>query len=113
MYTKSKIQQIIESIEMKNNFKDGLKNLMEKYNIEDSIFVSYCGNTKEVTGGYFTIREEVDSIDKAVELCDIRTEGIRIMENQKFQIGCVCGLLSACPKSGKILDIDKIKYVNE
>lgn len=111
MFTKSKIQQIRESIDIKNNFKDGLNNLMEKYNIVDSIFVSCNGQAKEVTRGYFTVKGEYDSIDEALSNCDLGTDGVRIMENKKFQTGYVCGILSGCPKEGKILDITQIEYI--
>lgn len=111
MFTKSKIQQITETLECKNSFKEGLNQLMEKYNIEDSIFVFVNGQAKEVTKGYFTIKEEYDNLKDAVSNCDITSNGIRIMENSKFQIGCIYGLLSACPKDDKILDISNIEYV--
>ena len=39
MLTKSKIQLIQESIKVANDFKTGLENIMEKYTIEDSIFM--------------------------------------------------------------------------
>lgn len=111
MFTKSKIQQITEALEYKNSFKEGLNQLMEKYNIEDSIFVFMNGQAKEVTKGYFTIQGEYDSLKEAISNCDLISNGIRIMENNKFQVGYICGLLSACPKDGKILDISNIEYV--
>lgn len=105
MFTKSRIQQITESISVKNNFKEGLENLMEKYNVADSIFVSLNNQVQEVTRGYFAITNEYDTIQEAIQNCDMRTEGIRIINNKRFQTGQVCGILSACPKDKEILDI--------
>ena len=39
MYTKSIIQQTIEALRAKDNFRAAIESLMEKYNIEDSVFV--------------------------------------------------------------------------
>ena len=39
MYTKSIIQQTAENLKLKDNFRMALENLMEKYNIEDSVFI--------------------------------------------------------------------------
>lgn len=107
MFTKSRIQQITESIQSKNNFKEGLDQLMEKYNIQDSIFVSLKGQAQEVTRGYFAITKEYNNLQDAINECDTRIEGIRIINNEKFQRGQVVGVLSACPKDCEILDINQ------
>ena len=39
MQTKSKIQLIRESLAMASDYREGLENLMNKYTIEDSVFV--------------------------------------------------------------------------
>ena len=53
MYTKSVIQQIVENCKVKDNFRAAINNLMEKYNIEDSVFVLKNGFLHEAVGGYF------------------------------------------------------------
>lgn len=105
MFTKSKIQQITESIQLKSEFKEGLEALMEKYNIQDSIFVTSNHQTCEVTKGYFAISKEFDNLKDAINECNICREGIRVINNEKFQVGFISNLLSACPKDSKILDI--------
>lgn len=105
MFTKSKIQQITESIQLRNEFKEGLENIMEKYNIQDSIFVSINHQTCEVTKGYFAISKEFDNLKDAINECNLNNEGIRVINNEKFQVGTISNLLSACPKDSKILDI--------
>lgn len=109
MYTKSLIQQNIENIRLKESFNDGLNNLMDKYNIEDSIFI-YNGSVKEVTNGYFVESKEFDNLKDAINNYDINM-GIRIMENERFQIGYIYNQLSQCPKDSHILDIQVYENV--
>jgi hypothetical protein len=43
MLTKSKIQLLKERYEIANNYREGLENLMDKYIIEDSVFIYMNG----------------------------------------------------------------------
>lgn len=113
MYTKSIIQQKAEIINAKNNFKQSLEQLMEKFNIEDSVFV-YAGNVtgmKEIVEGYFVIDAEYDNINEAMSECDINTMGIRIIENDKFQVGKIHTLITECEKDKKVFDLKRLKDV--
>ena len=111
MYTKSLIQQNLEILHLKENFNDGVSSLMEKYNIEDSIFVINNGSVKELTKGYFVIENEYDNIDDAIRNCNINTQGIRVVENKKFTTGTIYYNLSKCPKGANILDIELYENV--
>lgn len=108
MFTKSKIQQILEAREVKNQFMESLQYLMEKYNIEDSIF-SYSGKLVEVTKGYFEVGEEYSNIKEAIANYKDGM-GIRVMNNKTFQLGNIHLLISECDKNKTIMDIDR--YVN-
>ena len=108
MYTKSKIQIINESLQVKDNFKRGLEELMEKYIIEDSVFVIQ-ESVKEVTKGYFNINNEYSNLQEAIRNCNVTKQGIRIMENKSFQVGDIYNNLSEC-ESEKILDIERLEY---
>lgn len=113
MYTKSVIQQKAEIINAKNDFKQSLEQLMEKYNIEDSVFV-YAGNnigTQEVVEGYFVIDAEYDNINEAMSECDINSMGIRIIENKNFQVGKIHNLISECEENKKVFDLKRLKDV--
>ena len=105
MFTKSRIQQITETIQIRNEFKEGLEQLMEKYNIQDSIFTTVNHQVREVTNGYFAVVKEFDNFNDAINECNILTECIRIINNDKFQIGVISNSLSNCPENAKILDI--------
>jgi hypothetical protein len=107
MFTKSKIQQILESREHINNFSESLSYIMEKYNIEDSIFIYSNGSAKEVTKGYFEVICEYNSIKEAAKDIDLNTMGIRIINNDKFQLGNVKKLISECDREKTIMDINK------
>lgn len=111
MYTKSKIQLINEALLLKSEFESGLKNIMEKYQVEDSIFI-YNKNVYEATKGYFVINEEYSDLHEAISNCNIFQQGIRIIDNSKYQVGYIFNSLSECPKDKQILDIDCLEYTN-
>lgn len=111
MYTKSKIQLINEALMLKSNFKEGLENIMEKYQIEDSIF-AFDNKVKEVTNGYFSIDNEYANLHEAVSNCNIFMQGIRIINNEKYQVGSIFNMLSECPSGKQILDINSLEYTN-
>lgn len=108
MYTKSLIQMNLELFNIKENFYDSLTNIMEKYNIEDSVFVTINKETKELTKGYFVIENEYNNINDAIKNMDISSMGLRIIENKKFQTGNIYNNLSQCPKDKNKLDIDRL-----
>lgn len=111
MYTRSIIKQIKDVLEVKESFNEGLTSLMDKYNVEDSIFVISEGSVKEVVKGYFVITKEFDTLKEALHECDVRCMGIRIIANNKFQIGNIYQNLSQCPKEGQIFDINTLENV--
>lgn len=106
MYTRSLIQQNLEILKAKENFNEGVSSLMEKYNIEDSIFVISNGSVKELTKGYFVIEKEYDNINEAIRNCNINTQGVRVVENNKFMVGSIFSHLSQCPENSNILDVE-------
>lgn len=105
MYTRSKIQQVLESVQIKNNLKEGLKNIMDKYNIEDSIFTIYNNNVVEVTKGYCVLKEEFDNLDEAISKGNI----IRVINNSKFYVVECYNKLADCPHNSQIFDIEQLK----
>ena len=111
MYTRSIIKQIKDTLEVKENFNEGLSALMDKYNVEDSIFVIKEGSVKEAVSGYFVISKEFDNLIDAIRECDVRSMGIRIIQNEKFQTGAIYQNLSQCPKEGQIYDITSLENV--
>lgn len=114
MYTKSIIQQHAELLRTKDDFRCMIENLMEKYNIEDSVFV-YANNRYnsiyEVTDGYFVTENEYDSISEAVSACDVNTMGIRVMQNSKFQVGKIHKFITECDKDKRIFDLKRLENV--
>ena len=67
MYTKSIIQQTVEALRVKENYRAAIENLMERYNIEDSVFVLKNGFLHEAVSGYFAVENIYDSLEKAQE----------------------------------------------
>jgi hypothetical protein len=99
----SKIQQTLYNIKIKEEFAKKLIDLMEKYNIKDSIFQSVNNNLMERTSGYFEVISEHETFEDAMD--NWNGQAIRIINNQKFQLGNVKALLSEC-KESIIYDID-------
>lgn len=110
MYTKSIIQQTVEAIRAKDNFKTGIEQLMERYNIEDSVFVLKNGFMHEVVEGYFVTENEYTDLNEAMSNCDINTMGIRIIGN-RFQTGKIHNRLSECANDKKVFDLKRLEDV--
>lgn len=113
MLTKSKIQLVREKFESLNNFQDRLKELMEKFNIEDSIFVYKNNSVFEVTNGYFEIIKEYDNLADAMRECiiDLNNVGIRIKNNQTFIAGYIRKSLTECVEKSSVMDINSLSYI--
>lgn len=110
MYTKSLIQQNIEVIRAKDNFRSAIEQLMEKYNIEDSVFVIKNGFMHEVVEGYFVTENEYSSLSEAVSACNINTMGVRVIGNS-FQVGKICSRLSECEDNKKVFDLKRLEDI--
>lgn len=85
----SNIYNMLNFIETKSEFKDGLNNLMEKYNIEDSIFAFSNGTVNEVCRGYFVESNEYEDLNEAINNMADLNQCIRIINNEKFVLGSV------------------------
>lgn len=110
MYTRSVIQQIAENVKAKDNFKVAIMQLMEKYNIEDSVFILKNGFLHEVVEGYFATEAEFNNLNEAISACDINTMGIRVMGNS-FQTGKVHNRLSECADDKKVFDLKRLEDI--
>ena len=110
MLTKSKIQLLKEHYAIANDYREGLENLMNKYLIEDSVFVYKNGMVYEATQGYFIKAAEYDSLMEAISNCNDSFEknGIRITNNEKFMVGKIESQLSNCPTDSSIFDINHL-----
>lgn len=111
MYTKSIIQQTVETMRAKDNFRTAIEQLMEKYNIEDSVFVLKNGFMHEVVEGYFVTENEYTDLSEAMSSCDINTMGIRVIGNT-FQTGKIYNRLSECADTNKnVFDLKRLEDV--
>ena len=111
MYTKSKILQILEIQDIKESFKNDIYNLLENYNINDSIFYINT-NTKrldEACDGYFEQDSETEynDLNEALKDFDFLNEGIRIINNEKFYRGKLYKNLNESKDITKVFNIHK------
>ena len=113
MQTKSNIQLIREACEYASNYKEGLNNLMNKFTIEDSIFVYKNGQLYEATQGYFELVSEHNNLDEAVKACwgKFDTTGIRIVNNEKFAVGNIHKFLNECSDESAVFCINNLQSV--
>lgn len=114
---KSKIQMIQESIAYKHQVMESLNDLMKEFTISDNIFMCAPKNNNrypilEVTNGYFEILNEYNDLNEAMINFEPNTQGIRIINNEKFQIGYLKYTLSECNKEHKIIDLYCGNYAN-
>ena len=110
MYTKSIIQKNVEALRAKDNFRTAIERLMEKYNIEDSVFVLKNGFLHEAVEGYFVTENNFDNLSEAVSACDINTMGVRVMGNV-FQTGKIHTKLSECSEDKKVFDLKRLEDI--
>ena len=108
MYTKSKIQVLNEAIRVRNEFKDALNDVMDKFVVEDAIFAYHNGRVVEVVDGYFCPQNEYKDLYEAVS--SGINKGVRVINNETFVSGDIYEMLCMCPEGSKIVDI---KTLNE
>lgn len=110
MYTKSIIQQAVEKLHEKDSFRIAIENLMEKYNIEDSVFIFKKGNMREVVEGYFVTDTDYTNLAEAISNCDPQTMAIRVI-GENFQVGTIHSKLCDCPENKKIFDLQVLENI--
>lgn len=108
MDTMSLIQKQRLLVEYLSKFHTSLNDMMDKYMIEDSIFV-FNQQLMEATKGYFVKIAEYDSLDEAISSVkyeDVNKIGVRVIANTNFQIGYIKKSLYEC-KNEEALCIKK------
>lgn len=105
---------IKEGFEIANSYRNSLQELMEKYNIEDSIFVYKNGQVFEATKGYFEVVNEYDNLADAIRECvqDMNNMGIRIVNNTSFTAGYIRKYITECSKDNKVMDINTLTNIH-
>ena len=113
MLTKSKIQIIKEGLATADDYRNGLENLMNKYLIEDSVFVYKNGMVFEATSGYFVEKSTHDNILDAIRECkyNFDNNGIRIVENKKFIVGELKKTIIECSEEDSVFDINSLSTI--
>ena len=111
MYTKSIIQQTVEALQVKDSFRIAIEQLMDKYTIEESVFVFKNGMLHEAIEGYFEVDKEYTTISEAISNCNLNTMGIRVINNQTFVTGNLKRTISECNSEAQVFDLDKLENV--
>lgn len=106
MFQKSIIQQYLEFNAVLENFKDSLNKLMEDYTIKGNVFGCPQGHLLEITNGYFVVESEKDNIQDAIREMNNLNKYIRIVDNERFQVGTITNYLSECANGLPVIDIE-------
>lgn len=110
MYTKSLIQLQLEKEELMESFYEDLKELVNKYNIEENVFAIGPRGTEEVTEGYFVEDKIYDDLYEAVKA----SNGIiKINNSKRFTTGRLVETLTECDMEADVFDVYSMKYVQE
>ena len=104
MQTKSNIQLIRESFAKKEQFVGSIKGLMDAYLIKDSVFSPTNEGYEENVKGYLAVVDEFDTFG-AAQAAMVPGMSIRVINNDKFQIGFVYESLSDIHNAKEIYDI--------
>lgn len=111
MQTKSIIQLTKEAIERQEAFRDSISFIMNKYIIEDSVFI-WNNGLVECTEGYFEVIGEYKNLNEAIkEVSSKSYTGIRILNNTDFQVGIIHTKISECNEDNKIFDIKRLEII--
>ena len=87
IYVRGFIDMAVEEMQKASLFKTSLENILENYTIQDNVFIYNDGKAEEATSGYFANMNEYDTLTEALKHYNINTDGIRIINNRKFQVG--------------------------
>ena len=109
MQTKSNIQLIRESLALKEGFRNSISNIMDKYTIEDSVF-TWKNGLYECTDGYFEVISEHTTLEEAIKETT-SASGIRVINNENFQVGIIRNRISECDDSNKVFDLKRLENV--
>lgn len=101
MQTKSNIQLIREAFAQKENFINTIDKLMDSYLVKDSVFSQPY---KEEIKGYLAVVDEYSSLT-AASAGMAPDMAIRVINNEKFQVGYVHESLSDIHNAKEIYDI--------
>ncbi len=113
MNTISNIQKFLQTIDIKERFKNSIYNIIESYSIQGNIFTMDCnGNVLEMISGYFVEEKEYDNLNECVKDMNINKQAIRIIED-KFILGTLEQQLSLCDENKKVIDIQYLQYIRE
>lgn len=107
MWQKSLIQQIMERNTTINEFKRILERLTESYTVKNNTFGIIHGAISEINNGYFVVEKECDDLESSIkEMNGDLNKCIRIIENQKYQVGSWYKTILECPQEHTVFDIE-------
>lgn len=109
MNNRSNIQLQLESIHAKGEFAKQLHNILEKYDVQDTVFGIHRG-LYELSSGYFVESKTYDDLDLAIREME-NGQAIRVVESAKFILGDVYQNISDCPEDSHIFNIEYLEDV--
>ena len=106
MLNRSIIQMQLDAIKERSVLNEYISSIMESYTITDAVFGLYEGKCGEITRGYFVPVKESDDLQECIRDIDLRSQGIRVIDNEKFILGNIFPALYECADEDHVFDIE-------
>ncbi len=106
MLNRSIIQMQLDAIKERSVLNEHISSIMESYTITDAVFGLYEGKCGEITRGYFVPVKESDDLQECIRDIDLRSQGIRVIDNEKFILGNIFPALYECADEDHVFDIE-------
>ncbi len=98
MTNKSYIQLHLEFVQAKGMLEKELTQILEKYDVKDTVFGFVNRTPSELSRGYMTEVKKYDSLQEAIR--DMNPgQALRVVDNKEFIVGDVFECLSDCPEN--------------
>ena len=113
----SQIQNIVESVNTFNRFKDNVKNFVANYDTYNFIMsMTADGNYKEVAEGMFEVAFETTSLQEALNNMmigeSIWVKGLERDNNRTYAVGLIKNTPSECNEDCQVYDIKTFSQVS-
>lgn len=101
----------IDVIEAKYRFETELKDILEKYTVNDNVIIYNGSKAIDLQEGYFVPQKECETIEEAVRVMDLNSQAIRIIEGKKFIVGDCYKSLCECLSCENVFSIERLENV--
>lgn len=108
----SLIQEKINSDNCINNFKNEIRALNEKYNIEQESFgIASNGTPSRIHEGYMKVRNEFSTLEEALKDFTSMTDVLYIVDESTFITGEYSNTILEKKEDEKLVDLSTLRFI--